>query len=113
MILLAQIFDRRIRGFRIIEVAALLALGVMILWVYMTKADAGREGAEINEVRKQVIEERRELKQLRAESAHLEQSRRIEVLSQAYLGLAPIKPTREAPPEALAVIARDGESVAR
>jgi hypothetical protein len=107
MILLSQLFDRRIRGVRVIEGIAVLALIAMILWVYMAKADAGRESAEIGEVRSQVLEERRALKQLRAESAHLEQYKRIETLSQA-LGMAPAKPAHETAPEALPVLARGG-----
>jgi hypothetical protein len=109
----AQLFDRRIRGFRVIEVLALLALGAMILWVYLTKADAGREGAEISDVRREIAEERRELKQLRAESAHLEQYQRIESLSHAYLRLEPVKPARETAPENLARIAAQSGSAPR
>ena len=65
----ARLFERRIRGFRVVEIAALLALAAMILWVYLTKTEAGRERYEIGEVRGQILDEERTLKQLRAEIA--------------------------------------------
>ena len=102
-----RLFDRRIRGFRVIEVAAMVALAAMIFSVYLTKAQAGRERYQIGEVRQQIVDEQRELKQLRAESAHLEQYRRIETLSHAYLGLAPVKAARETAPEGLPTLARE------
>jgi cell division protein FtsL len=103
----ASLFERRVRGFRVVEVAALLALVGMIFWVYLTKAEAGRERYQIGEVREQIVDEQRELKQLRAESAHLEQYGRIEALSHAYLGLAPVRAARETEPEALPTLARE------
>jgi cell division protein FtsL len=103
----AGLFERRIRGFRVVEVAALLALAAMIFWVYLTKAEAGRERYEIGEVRKQVLDEQRTLKQLRAESAHLEQYSRIEALSRDYLGLQPVKPARETEPQDLPALAAE------
>jgi cell division protein FtsL len=103
----ARLFERRVRGFRVVEVAALSALVGMIFWVYLTKAEAGRERAQIGEVRQQIVDEQRELKQLRAESAHLEQYRRIETLSRDYLGLEPVRAARETAPEALPTLARE------
>lgn len=103
----ARLFERRIRGFRVVEVAALLALAAMILWVYLTKAEAGRERYEISEVRGQILDEERTLKQLRAENAHLEQYRRIEALARDYLGLQPVKPARETEPQDLPALARE------
>jgi cell division protein FtsL len=112
MIRFARLFDRRVRGFRVIEVAALLGLAGMIFWVYLTKAEAGRERSQISEVREQIVDEQRELKQLRAENAHLEQYRRIETLSRSYLGLEPVRAARETAPEALPTLAREHERTA-
>lgn len=106
---LARLFERRIRGFRVVEIASLFALVAMIFSVYLTKAEAGRERYQIGEVRQQIIDAQRELKQLRAENAHLEQYRRIETLSHAYLGLEPVKASRETAPEALPTLAREHE----
>lgn len=96
------LFDRRVRGFRIVEILCLLVLTGLIFWVYLNKAEAGHERREIGEVRQQIQDEQRAVKQLRAETAHLETYRRIETLSRSYLGMAPVKPQREATPEELA-----------
>jgi cell division protein FtsL len=104
---IASLFERRVRGFRVVEVGALLALVAMIFWVYLAKAEAARERYDIGEVRKQILDEERTLKQLRAESAHLEQYRRIEALSRDYLGLQPVKPGRETKPQDLPALAHE------
>lgn len=101
------LFQRRVRGFRVVEVFALTFLLVLVLGVYLAKAGAGRERADIAQVEGQIREEQRRLKLLRAEVAYLEQPERIERLS-ALIGLAPIDPKREMPVEALADIARTG-----
>ena len=105
---IARLFERRIRGFRVVEVVTLIALAAMIFGVYLTKAQAARERWEIGEVRRQVVDEERTLKQLRAETAHLEQYRRIETLSREYLGLEPVKPDRETQIQDLPALAREG-----
>lgn len=106
----ARLFELRVRGFRVVEVAALLALVAMIFWVYLTKAEAARERWEIGEARTQILDEERTLKQLRAETAHLEQYRRIETLARDYLGLAPVKPDRETDVQDLPALAREGRA---
>lgn len=103
---MARLFDLRLRGFRIVEVAALACLVLLILWVYLTKAQAGDERARIARVDREIAAEQRKLRALKAESAHLEQPARIEQLSEAYLGLEPVAAKREATPERLDEIAR-------
>lgn len=103
---LARLFDWRVRGFRVIEVAALACLVWLILWVYLTKAQAGDERNQIARVDREIAAEQRRLRELKAESAHLEQPARIEQLSEAYLGLEPVPAKREATPERLDDIAR-------
>jgi cell division protein FtsL len=105
---IARLFDIRVCGFRVVEVAALACLVLLILWVYLTKAQAGDERARIAQVDHQIAAEKRRLRMLKAESAHLEQPARIEQLSEAYLGLEPISARREATPETLDDIARSG-----
>ena len=101
------LFQRRIRGFRVVELAALVILLVLVLSVYLAKAGAGRERAEIGKVETAIGEEQSRMKLLRAEVAYLEQPERIERLS-TLLGLEPITVQREAAPEALPQIARGG-----
>lgn len=103
---IARLFDLRVRGFRVVEVAALACLVLLILWVYLTKAQASDERARIAGIDREIATEQRTLRALKAESAHLEQPARIEKLSEAYLGLEPVPAKREASPEQLDDIAR-------
>lgn len=105
----ARLFERRIRGFRVVEVAALLALVAMIFGVYLSKAQAARERYQIGEARDQILDEQRTLKQLRAENAHLEQYHRIETLARD-VGLAPVKPSHETDIQDLSALAREGRA---
>jgi hypothetical protein len=102
----ARLFDHRVRGFRVIEVAALACLVLLILWVYLTKAQAGDERSRIARIDHDIAAEQQRLRTLRAESAHLEQPGRIEQLSEAYLGLQPVPAKREATPQTLPEIVR-------
>jgi hypothetical protein len=103
---IARLFDQRVRGFRIVEVAALACLILLILWVYLTKAQAGDERARIASIEHDIAVEQQKLRMLKAESAHLEQPTRIERLSEAYLGLEPVPARREATPRSLPEIVR-------
>jgi cell division protein FtsL len=98
--------NKRVRGFRLIDLVALGLLTVLILGVYLAKTVAGRERAEIAQVDRQIAEERARIRLLQAEVSHLEQPARIERLSEAYLGLAPVSIKREADVEALPQLAR-------
>lgn len=103
---IARLFDQRVRGFRIVEVAALACLILLILWVYLTKAQAGDERSRIAGIERDIAAEQQKLRMLKAESAHLEQPTRIERLSEAYLGLEPVPAKREATPQSLPEIVR-------
>lgn len=103
---MARLFDQRVRGFRVVEVAALGCLVLLIFWVYLTKAQAGDERARIARIEHDIAGEQQQLRVLKAESAHLEQPSRIEALSQAYLGLQPVPAKREATPETLPELVR-------
>ncbi len=102
----AFLFERRFRGFRVIEIAAFLCLTVLVLGVYFSKAHAGHETAEIGDVDLQITETQHRVRLLDAELAHLEAPARIEQLSQQYLGLAPIPAKHETPDTGLMEIAR-------
>ncbi|MCI3181170.1 cell division protein [Caulobacter sp. CCUG 60055] len=104
---LSDLFDRRVRGFRVIEVGALAVLLALALGVYLSKTGAGREGAETAKVQREIQDERSRIRMLRAEVAYLEQPERIERLSSQYLGLQPTVAKRETDPDALVEIARD------
>jgi cell division protein FtsL len=100
-----NLFTRRVRGFRLVDLIALGLLTALILGVYLAKTMAGRERTEIAKVERQIGMEKSRIRLLQAEVSHLEQPARIERLSEAYLGLAPVTFTREISSEALAYVA--------
>jgi cell division protein FtsL len=101
MRLLSGLFDRRVRGFRVVEVGALGVLLVLVLAVYLSKAGAGGERADIDHVQAQIDEEQTRIRLLRAEVASLEQPERLETLSSQYLNLQPIPAKHEVQADAL------------
>lgn len=102
---ISEVFNRRVRGFRVVELVGVGILLTLVLGVYMAKAFAGRERAEIASVERQIEEERIKVRLLKAEVAHLEQPRRIEALAEG-MQLAPIAPERETSEDALIDVAR-------
>jgi hypothetical protein len=98
--------NRRIRGFRLVDLVAASLLVMLILGVYLAKTIAGGERAKIAGVERQIVAEKARIRLLQAEVSHLEQPARIERLSETYLGLAPVSLKREADIEALPDLAR-------
>jgi hypothetical protein len=107
---LSSIFDRRVRGFRVVEMVCLAVLLILVLGVYMAKTFAGRERAEIASVEQQIVDEKGRVRLLKAEVAFLEQPRRIEQYA-LQLGLAPISPEHETTEDALIDVARHAPAV--
>lgn len=103
--ILSNIFTSRFRGFRIVELGGLAFFLVLALGVYMVKAGAGRERAQIAQIERQIVIEQTRLRLLRAEVAHLEQPERIERLASAYLGMGPTSFNQEATIGTLGLIA--------
>jgi hypothetical protein len=92
---------RRVRGFRVLDIAAAVCLTLIVLVVYMSKAGAGAEGAKIADTTRQIAAEEQKVRLLRAEHAYLTQPERLRRLSETYLQMGPVKPTHEATPETL------------
>ena len=103
-----NVFTRRIRGFRLLDLVGVGLLVVIIFGVYLAKTLAGRERSEIAGVEKQIASEKARIRLLQAEVAHLEQPGRIERLSVTYLKMEPVPATREATAEQLIDLARAG-----
>jgi hypothetical protein len=103
-----SLLNRRVRGFRLIDLVGAGVLAALILGVYLAKTVAGRERAEIARVERQIAAEKARIRLLQAEVAHLEQPGRIERLSTLYLGLEPIGEKREARADQLVELARAG-----
>lgn len=98
--------NRRVRGFRVVDLIAMSILTMLILGVYLAKTIAGGERTKIATVERQIGAERARIRLLQAEVSHLEQPARIERLSETYLGLAPVAFKREADIDALPELAR-------
>jgi cell division protein FtsL len=107
-VILSGIFTKRVRGFRIINLVALTLLLAMAFGVYGFKTLAGRESADIVDVRHQIAQEQKRVRLLKAEIAHLEDPSRVERLSGQYLHLKPVDAKQEATTEALPQIASQG-----
>ena len=103
---LSNLFNRRFKGFRVVEIAAAGCLAVMILGVYAFKAGAGREGAQIADVDRQIAEESKRVRLLKAELTHLETPERLTRIASDDLGLAPADAKREAPVDSLPDLSR-------
>ena len=102
----AGFMGRTLRGVRLVEFGALLVMLVMALGVYLAKASAGRERADITLVQAQIDDENKRLRLLQAEVAHLEEPERLASLS-AQIGLAPTSEKHEGAPDDLGDIARN------
>ena len=98
--------NRRVRGFRLVDLVAASLLVCLILGVYLAKTIAGGERAKIATVERQIGEEQARIRLLQAEVSHLEQPARIERLSETYLGLGPVGFKREADLDALPELAK-------
>jgi hypothetical protein len=107
----AKLFDRRLRGFRVVELGGFACLITLVLGVYFFKAVAGAEGAQIADTTRQIAEEDRRVHLLRAELAHLEAPERLERLSVQYLGMAPVSAKKEQEPAALTPAALSPDAV--
>ncbi|HEY0053036.1 MAG TPA: cell division protein, partial [Caulobacteraceae bacterium] len=101
-----RLIDRRVHGVRVTEIAAGCCLAVLILGVYLAKAGAASERAEIGRVESDIAATRSRIRLLQAEAAHLEEPGRIERLSAAHLGMKPVVARREAGEAVLTEIAR-------
>lgn len=89
------VFDWKVRGIRWIEIIGFVCVGALVFSVYIAKAAAARESAEIGRLERNIVETGQRVRLLRAEAARLEQPGRLEALSRGA-GLAPVAATRQA-----------------
>ena len=66
-----RLFDRRYRGFRVVNFAAAGVLLALALGVYLAKTEAGREATAIAKVERQIALEKKQIRMLQAEVAAL------------------------------------------
>ena len=89
------LFDKRFRGFRVVNLAGLCLLVAMVLGVYLAKTFASGERNQIAAVDMQIRQEKARIRLLEAEVAHLEQPRRLQALARVGLGMQPIAARQE------------------
>lgn len=106
--ILSDVFARRYRGFRVVDLAALAVLLVVALASYAFKTLAQGMGADTAGVESQITQESKRVRLLKAEIAHLEDPERLERLSTQYLHLQPVDPKQETTAGALPQIALKG-----
>jgi hypothetical protein len=102
---LSGVLTQRVRGFRVVDIAALVVCLALALTVYAFKTSAGAERTDISDVETQIQGETQQVRLLRAEIAHLESPDRLERLASQYAGQAPVTAKQEVTPDALADVA--------
>ncbi|MDR3508070.1 MAG: cell division protein [Caulobacteraceae bacterium] len=102
------VLNRRVRGFRVIELGAASILAVLVLGVYTAKTGAGDKRDDIAHTEQQIDEEQARIRLLRAEVASEERPERLQALAARYLNLEPITPRHEIDADALADVAHMG-----
>jgi hypothetical protein len=102
---LSDVVTQRVRGFRVVDIAALVVCLALALTVYAFKTSAGAERTDISDVETQIRDETQQVRLLRAELAHLESPDRLERLAGQYAGQAPVSAKQEVTPDALADVA--------
>ena len=101
---LARLVSWKVRGVRWIDLIGLMLVAAMIFSVYLAKAAAARESADITDLERQIGDNGQRVRVLRAEVARLEQPARLEALSRDA-GLAPVDVHRQATEQALTNLA--------
>jgi hypothetical protein len=102
----ANLLSRRVRGFRVVDLAALVLFLALALMVYAFKTAAGSQRTDIAEIETQIQDESRDVRLLRAEVASLESEARVERLSGQYANQAPVAASQEIEPADLTRIAQ-------
>ena len=90
-----RLFDWKVRGVRCVEIIGVVCDAALVISVYIAKAAAARESAEIGRIESEIRENRQRVRLLRAEATRLEQPARLEALSRE-IGLGPVDVRRQA-----------------
>ena len=102
------IVRQRFRGFRVVDLTALVIFLALALTVYAFKTSAGAERRDIADVEEQIRDETKAVQLLRAQVAHLEAPDRLERLARTD-GQTPVAAKQEVTPQALPQVAAGGQ----
>jgi hypothetical protein len=105
---ISAIFFHRVRGFRVMDLAAMVIFLALALTVYAFKTSAGAERTDIADIEDKIADERVQVRLLRDQVARLENPKRLEDRATRFAGLAPIGAKQEVAPEGLAQVAGPG-----
>ena len=100
-----SLLNRRLVGFRVIELVATLLLTAMVITVYLAKTGAGDKTDDIDRITQQIQDTDIQIHLLNAQVANLERPDRLGRLA-AERNLQPISPRQEIDADALADIAQ-------
>jgi hypothetical protein len=98
------ILFRRVRGFRVMDLAAMVIFLSLALTVYAFKTNAGAERSDIADVEDKIVAERHDVRLLQDQITRLENPKRLEGRAR-LAGEAPITARQEVTPEALPQVA--------
>jgi hypothetical protein len=98
------VLARKVRGFRLLDLAALFVVLAMALSVYAFKTSAGAQREDIADVESQIHDETRQVRLLQAEVDRLESPNLLESKARAA-GQAPVEARQEVTPDELAGLA--------
>jgi len=93
-----RLFEWKVRGVRCVEIIGVACVLALVFSVYIAKAAAARESAEISRIERDIRENRERVRLLRAEVT------RLEALSRE-IGLGPVDVKKQAGEAALTEIA--------
>ena len=99
-----RLFEWKVRGVRCVEIIGVVCVAALVFSVYIAKAAAARESAEISRIESEIRENRQRVRLLRAEATRLEQPARLEALSRE-IGLGPVDVKKQAVEAGLPAIA--------
>jgi hypothetical protein len=105
----SAILSQRVRGFRIMDLAALVIFLALALTVYAFKTNAGAERSDIADVEDKIVAERHDVRLLQDQVTRLENPKRLEDRAVRLGHLAPIAAKQEVTPEALPQVAGPGD----
>jgi len=103
----AGLLFRRVRGFRVMDLAAMVIFLALALAVYAFKTSAGAERTNIADIEDKIVDERAQVRLLQDQVAHLENPKHLEARATENK-LAPIEAKQEIAPEALGQVAGPG-----
>ena len=101
-----RLFERRVRGVRLIELIGLVLVFGMIFWVCLSKAREGDDIRRMNDLDQQIAQEQATVDTLRIKVSQLERPERLEALATEYLNMKPVDPAHEADVGAIGQISR-------